>query len=128
MLKAHAVFLVKGDDEHVYYKVGRTKKLNKRIDEWIKQCGTNELYLRWWHPGPANERDRRIVRGCVEPGEPGLWCHRLERLVHLELADLALNAPYLDPQFPNTLANTADVKTSKKTPCPDCECSMLWSR
>ena len=32
-------------------------------------------------------------------GEKVLWHHRLEILVHLELTDLAVHAPYLNPGF-----------------------------
>ncbi|PCH38440.1 hypothetical protein WOLCODRAFT_65061 [Wolfiporia cocos MD-104 SS10] len=108
------------DDNRVYLKVGRTVVLNRRIDQWSKQCGSKEQYLRYWYPGPANEDDRVVMKGLVQQGDPGPWCHRLERLIHLELADLSLNAPYLDPQFPNIEAKLQDAKAAEKEKCPDC--------
>jgi hypothetical protein len=72
--------------------------------------------------------------------EPGPHCHRLERLVHLELADLAKNAPYLrpgwepgkpDPEDPLQLGEAAPKTTRQKrddanakmsgVECPDCK-------
>ena len=34
-----------------------------------------------------------LARGRVQVGDAGPWCHKVEKLVHLELADLALSAP-----------------------------------
>ncbi|KAG8684214.1 hypothetical protein FRC09_015542, partial [Ceratobasidium sp. 395] len=71
-----------------------------------------------------------LLKGKINPGEPGKYCHRLERLIHLELSDVALNGVHLTPVFtksakakstaaatPPTPSKT--VKIAKK-PCPDC--------
>ncbi|KAH8117614.1 hypothetical protein DFH11DRAFT_1576139 [Phellopilus nigrolimitatus] len=79
----------------IHLKVGRAKNLVKRIDEWGK-------HLRGWWPGTVDEGETSLMKGRVKPGEKGAWCHRLERLVHLELADLVVHAPYLNKNFPNT--------------------------
>jgi hypothetical protein len=92
----------------ILLKVGRTVNLVKRIDQWGKQCGSKEQILRGWWPGTVENDDGdsaangSLMKGRVKAGDKGPLCHRLERLVHLELADLAVNAPYLDPNFPNT--------------------------
>lgn len=116
-------------------KVGRAVNLVKRIDQWGKQCGSKEQTLRGWWPGTVEDDDDdahgSLMKGRVKAGAPGAWCHRLERLVHLELADLSLNEPYLDPDFPKVAAkaNGNGVGTSKKSataliasrkPCVDC--------
>ncbi|KII89231.1 hypothetical protein PLICRDRAFT_108997 [Plicaturopsis crispa FD-325 SS-3] len=88
----------------VQLKVGRAVNLVKRIDQWGKQCGSKEQILRGWWPGTVEADDGSLVKGRVKAGDKGLWCHRLERLVHLELADLSENAVYFDPGFPNTAA------------------------
>ncbi|EMD34427.1 hypothetical protein CERSUDRAFT_117298 [Gelatoporia subvermispora B] len=109
--------------KEIHLKVGRTVKLNKRLDEWSKQCGSKEQVLRGWWPGTVEADNGSHLRGRVLPGDPGLWCHRVERLVHLELADLALNAPYLEPEFPNVPAEGRDSTSParpRRKPCSDC--------
>lgn len=111
------------DSSHIQLKVGRAVKLTKRIDEWSKQCGSKEQVLRGFWPGGVEPDDGSLMKGRVRAGEKGLWCHRVERLVHLELADLSVNAPYLDPDFPNSKAKDTPARnetTSRREPCPDC--------
>jgi hypothetical protein len=121
--------------------VGRTVNLVKRIDQWGKQCGSEEQILRGWWPGTVEDDDNAangsLMKGRVKAGDKGPLCHRLERLVHLELADLALNAPYLEPDFLKTkqdiAGNGSGTSTPSKKPpgssvgkrahnkpCPDC--------
>lgn len=89
----------------------------KRIDQWGKQCGSKEQVLRGWWPGTVEDEDGdpaanvSLMKGRVKAGDKGPLCHRLERLVHLELADLAANAPYLDPDYPNNISKK-DVSSS----------------
>ncbi|KAF8590465.1 hypothetical protein K439DRAFT_1329947 [Ramaria rubella] len=88
----------------VKIKVGRAVKLVKRLDQWSKQCTSKEVILRGWWPGTVEDdgdtTGTSLLRGRIKAGEKGPLCHRLERLVHLELADLAVHAPYLEPGFP----------------------------
>ncbi|KAF8509565.1 hypothetical protein JB92DRAFT_3083753 [Gautieria morchelliformis] len=94
--------------DEIKIKVGRAVKLVKRLDQWSKQCTSKEVILRGWWPGTVEDDDgtngTSLLRGKIKAGEKGPFCHRLERLVHLELADLAVHAPYLEPGFPNTNA------------------------
>ncbi|KAG9010504.1 hypothetical protein FRB94_010270 [Tulasnella sp. JGI-2019a] len=85
----------------VNLKVGRAVNLVKRIDEWTKSCESKEPILRGWFPGPdeADHADISLMKGRVQAGSKGKNCHRLERLIHLELADLSINKPYLTPEF-----------------------------
>ena len=131
--------------KHVHLKVGRTNNLPKRITEWSKQCGTHEQTFRGsWPELPASQS---FLPGKLQAKVKGPNSHRLERLIHLELADLVTNTPYLLPGFPKKVApptpsgsgsgngdtqstptkkpkvkKDLDVKMSGKT-CPDCECS-----
>lgn len=105
------------DEDIVHIKVGRAVSLNKRIDEWSKQCGSKtQVLLGWW---PGNIHDKRLksslLKGCVEPGYQGRACHRLERLIHLELADLVLTETYLQKKFPNLNSQTDSKEEEKKT-------------
>ncbi|KAI6009392.1 hypothetical protein F5J12DRAFT_823253 [Pisolithus orientalis] len=95
-------------DAHlIQLKVGRTVNLKKRLDQWDKQCGSREQVLRGWWPGTVepdsdNGTNESLLRGQMKAGDPGPLCHRLERLVHIELADLSLYAPYLESEWPKT--------------------------
>jgi len=106
--------------EQIQLKVGRTKNLIKRIDQWSKQCGSKEQVLRGWWPGVAKEK-QELLKGTVVAGDPGPWVHKLERLIHLELADLSLAAPYLNGKFPDIEADTSSSRAALiRTTCPDC--------
>ncbi|KAK0487936.1 hypothetical protein IW261DRAFT_1655804 [Armillaria novae-zelandiae] len=90
------------DNKTVRLKVGRAVNVVKRLHEWGKQCGSKEQVLRGFYPRSVGDgRDETsLMTGHVilpEGGNEDVWCHRLERLIHLELADLAVNAVYLQP-------------------------------
>ncbi|KAI0713467.1 hypothetical protein C8Q76DRAFT_620845 [Earliella scabrosa] len=109
------------DSGLVHIKVGRAVKLTKRLAEWDKQCQSKQTHLRGFWPSTKDADDGNLARGRVQVGEPGAWCHKLERLVHLELADLAINAPYLDRDFPNVKGGSGNGdRVVSRTPCPDC--------
>lgn len=61
-----------------------------------------------------------MLTGMMRQGKPAKFCHRLERLIHLELADLSLNAPYLDPEEKDAVHKMA---TQSRKQCIDCELS-----
>ncbi|TCD70573.1 hypothetical protein EIP91_002603 [Steccherinum ochraceum] len=110
------------DKDHVHLKVGRAVNLNKRIQEWRNQCKSKEQILRGWWPGHQNNR-MGLLKGTVKPGLPGHFTHKLEHLVHLELADLMLNAPYLSDGWPNLTSapepSPKPTELTRKT-CVDC--------
>lgn len=100
----------------IHLKVGRAVNLVKRMDQWDKQCGSKEQVLRGWWPGTVEDDDggpTSLMKGRVKAGDKGPLCHRLERLVHLELADLAVNSPYLDPDFQTIAAKKKDKGKDK---------------
>ncbi|THH27060.1 hypothetical protein EUX98_g7125 [Antrodiella citrinella] len=103
----------------VHFKVGRTVSLNKRIKEWSKQCGSKEQVLRGFWPGHSN--DISLLMGTVNPGVPGPLNHKLERLIHLELADIMNNTPYLETSWPNSIRPPLpNEKVVPREPCLDC--------
>ncbi|KAI0702314.1 hypothetical protein BC835DRAFT_1264087 [Cytidiella melzeri] len=113
------------DDKHeyVYCKVGRTVKLNKRMDEWAKQCGSKSQHLRGRWPEVAGD-DAPNLMGRLQEGPRTKFCHRLERLIHVELADIAHNAQYLMTGFPSVapdFGESGSPKTKRKEPCADCD-------
>ncbi|KAF8305545.1 hypothetical protein DL93DRAFT_2089479 [Clavulina sp. PMI_390] len=120
----------------VHLKVGRAVNMVKRLDEWAKQCGSKEVVLRGWWPGKIIDDDGAgpsLLRGRVQAGDKGKFCHRLERLIHIELSDLVISEVYMTPEFLNpskasTKASDSDDSSSSRTPakklvrkkCPDC--------
>jgi hypothetical protein len=123
------------ETETIKLKVGRAVNLVKRIDQWGKQCGSKEQILRGFFPGTVEPDEDgnagSLMKGRVKAGEKGPSCHRLERLVHLELRDLVCSSIYLDPAWPNIdgSANTESKSGGSKdsndsntsaAPCPDC--------
>ncbi|KAF8556949.1 hypothetical protein OG21DRAFT_1436234 [Imleria badia] len=116
----------------IQLKVGRAVNLVKRLDQWDKQCGSKIQIPRGWWPGTVEDHDGTggsLLKGNIKAGDPGPFCHRVERLVHIELTDLSLHTPYLNPSWPN---NTPDPSSSagatsppkktaaKETICLDC--------
>lgn len=117
----------------IQLKVGRAVNLTKRVDQWSKQCGSKVPIVRGWWPGTVEDEsdddgtNGSLLTGNIKAGQPGPLCHRVERLVHIELADLVVHTPYLDSKFPNVDNSDTSPSTSgspKKAamkPCFDCE-------
>ncbi|KAL5490567.1 hypothetical protein ACEPAI_5400 [Sanghuangporus weigelae] len=81
------------DKDRFIVKVGRTSvHLNKRLDQWRKACPAMEPKLLGWWPGNIMIKNFRKtpIYSRIEPGPKGVYSRKLEKLVHLELADLAL--------------------------------------
>lgn len=96
-------------------KIGRANNVHRRMNEWTRQCGYNLSLVRWYpyvssspKPSPASSPTRRQPPGaaglypdlsqaqqqCPDSSSDGQQqvrkvpiAHRVERLVHLELAD-----------------------------------------
>ena len=102
--------------------------VGKRIDEWNKQCGSQVQVLRAFFPDTekgAGGGVPSVMKGRVRPGEPNPWCHRVERLIHLELGDLVTTEAYLDPEWPMGTSMKEDSATTqkkmlRKVKCDDC--------
>ncbi|KAI9568991.1 hypothetical protein HD554DRAFT_2094419 [Boletus coccyginus] len=113
----------------IQLKVGRAVNLVKRLDQWDKQCGSKTQIPRGWWPGTVDDDDDgtagSLLKGNMKAGDPGPFCHRVERLVHIELTDLSLHAPYLNPGWSSSTrdpgATTSPKKTTaKESTCLDC--------
>lgn len=121
------------DPDNIHLKVGRAVNLTKRLDQWDKQCGTKqrEHIIRGWWPGTVDDSGDAVtsgglLKGKVIAGEKGAYCHRLERLIHLELGDLVLSQQYLDPQFPKIdAANVKKTGVATKQKCTECGSPLL---
>ncbi|KAJ7168248.1 hypothetical protein C8R43DRAFT_983693 [Mycena crocata] len=129
------------DSSQIQLKTGRTTHLVRRLDQWNKQCSSKEHVLRGWFPGGVDPDTglpaTSLMKGRVDAGIKGPACHRLERLIHLELADLVAEGQYLKPNWksfkkgqppavdigsppstPNKKPAAAGLGTGPK--CPDC--------
>ncbi|KAM6500623.1 hypothetical protein JOM56_003637 [Amanita muscaria] len=114
------------DSTTIKFKIGRATNHVRRLDQWGKQCGSKEQVRLGIYPEPDAVTSN--LRGLQELDDTrkAAWCHRLERLIHLELADLVSAKAYLDPAWPTpkTLSksktnNTGDTCGDKR-PCADC--------
>ena len=130
------------DPTKLRLKVGYTEDLSRRMDQWQKKCHSQVHVLRGHWPGglvdepqdTENGSDASVTEGPAGPGPKGPLCHLVERLVHLELADLVVNGQYLDPDF--MLPKKSGIPTPPKIApkgrngkirfprdqCRDCEC------
>ena len=106
------------DKKTIHLKVGRATNLNRRMDQWGKQCGPKEQILRGFWSG-GMDKAGVPMEGLVQAEPKGPWCHRVERLVHIELTNLVEHTPYLDKRYPNVAANKEGGKKDVKR-CPDC--------
>lgn len=110
--------------DYIDLKVGRAVNLTERLKQWKTQCSSKSQVLRGFYPGSVDPDYNSLMHGRIQAGEKGPMCHRVERLVHLELADLVLNTPYLLPGWPNppemSKSSTPPKKPTPK-PCEDCQ-------
>src|ERR1700685_2116785 len=109
------------DPQKLCLKVGCTVDLPKRMNQWQKQCPLKEHILRGHWPGGLEDgpqdgaEDEHVASANADPpiiSPKGPLCHRVERLAHLELADLVVNKQYLDPDF--TLWQKSDTPSRPK--------------
>ncbi|KIJ60690.1 hypothetical protein HYDPIDRAFT_98280 [Hydnomerulius pinastri MD-312] len=83
-------------------KVGRTSiNVNKHLAQWNKQCPSKETITWGLWPEPIVSEDGETFFSLLKHNipmknlKPGIYHHRVEQLVHIELRDLAEYTPYL---------------------------------
>lgn len=135
----------------VIVKVGRTNELNRRLSEHFRHCGaTQQPVILGYYPSSASSepstsedpsepspdgnhetddtpaaesQSSDLSLAHLQPGEPAPFVQRLERLIHLELADVETNAPYLSVHYPGKASRGLRLGTATaRTPCASCEC------
>ncbi|OAX40339.1 hypothetical protein K503DRAFT_623933 [Rhizopogon vinicolor AM-OR11-026] len=97
------------DPEHegkLAFKVGYSKNVTDRYSRWKNICKYITGIRGWWPRSinAPNDYDESLVEKLItsnQQGDAGPMAGQLERLVHIELTDLATHAPYLHPSFPN---------------------------
>lgn len=69
------------EDKKILLKIGRASNVQRRLNEWTRQCGYNLSLIRYYpyHPStPREEEPPRTPRKVPH-------AHRVERLIHIEL-------------------------------------------
>jgi T5orf172 domain len=80
------------DTTTILLKIGRAANVHRRLSQWTKQCGQNITLIRYYpyspsasnsssHASPSKPNSNSRVPGRKVP-----HVHRVERLIHLELA------------------------------------------
>lgn len=80
-----------GQPGTIRLKIGRTSNVHRRLNEWSKQCSHNLTLIRYYpytNSSPSPSPARRPDSGhCQGHGRRVPHVHRVERLIHIELAD-----------------------------------------
>ncbi|KAF7551119.1 hypothetical protein G7Z17_g5264 [Cylindrodendrum hubeiense] len=73
-------------DKTMVLKIGRAANVQRRMNQWQRQCGYDIEMLRYYPYLPGASESSGVVPHMTP------HCHRVERLVHIELAGLGLRA------------------------------------
>ncbi|EEA24378.1 conserved hypothetical protein [Talaromyces marneffei ATCC 18224] len=82
-----------GQPGTIRLKIGRTSNVHRRLNEWSKQCSHNLTLIRYYpytnsSPSPSPSPARRSDSGHSQGHSRRVpHAHRVERLIHIELAD-----------------------------------------
>lgn len=78
-----------GKKKVVLLKIGRATNVQRRLNEWTRQCGHNLSLIRYYPYIPSGGSPAAAAGTGVTPRKVP-HSHRVERLVHLELAGRGL--------------------------------------
>ncbi|KAG2124536.1 hypothetical protein BD769DRAFT_875854 [Suillus cothurnatus] len=108
-------------------KIGYSNDVKKRHTEWKDKCRSSIKDVRGWWPRTiieAKDDDEMLIQELIgnnRQGDKGPMAEQLERLVHIELKDLATHAPYLHPNFPDVhFSDIPRLPKAKPKPCREC--------
>ncbi|KAL6407875.1 hypothetical protein AUP68_08902 [Ilyonectria robusta] len=73
-------------DKAMVLKIGRAANVQRRMNQWQRQCGYDIEMLRYYPYLPGASESSGVVPHMTP------HCHRVERLVHIELAGMGLRA------------------------------------
>jgi hypothetical protein len=78
----------KSGNKTMLLKIGRAANVQRRMNQWQRQCGYDIEMLRYYpYVGAANDQAGASRTPRMTP-----HCRRVERLIHIELAGLGLRA------------------------------------
>ena len=81
VLKVHAS--VSGDRPTILLKLGRASNVQRRMNEWTRQCGYNLSLIRYYPYIPSSPSEESPPSSPVKVPH----AHKVERLIHIELGD-----------------------------------------
>jgi hypothetical protein len=70
--------------QSILLKIGRAANVHRRLSQWAKQCSYNITLIRYY---PYQETQTQTSRGAATPPRKVTHVNRVERLIHLELAE-----------------------------------------
>lgn len=89
-----------GKEDKILLKIGRANNVQRRLNEWKRQCGYNISLIRYYpyvpsspSPSPAVSPGAVSRMQSLSPGSPGQprkvpYANKVERLIHLELGGM----------------------------------------
>ena len=71
----------------ILLKIGRASNVQRRMNEWTRQCGYNLSLVRFYPYVPTASRPNSSTTPASSTPQKVPHAHKVERLTHLELAD-----------------------------------------
>jgi hypothetical protein len=71
----------------ILLKIGRASNVQRRLNEWSRQCGHNLSLIRYYPYNPSSPHVSPPSRHGITTPTKVPHVHRIERLIHIELAD-----------------------------------------
>ena len=71
----------------ILLKIGRASNVQRRMNEWTRQCGYNLSLVRFYPYVPTSSRPNTSTTPTTPAPQKVPHAHKVERLIHLELAD-----------------------------------------
>ncbi|KAE8338065.1 hypothetical protein BDV24DRAFT_92625 [Aspergillus arachidicola] len=107
-------------------KIGRANNVQRRMNEWTKQCNHHITLIRYYpytpsSPGPSNGP-------ALEVGRKVPYVHRVERLIHLELDDYRVRDMGKCSECGREHQEWFEIKAQKEAIRSVDECIRRWVR
>ena len=103
-------------------KVGRTNDIVRRYKEHRRHCPSLRPTLLGYYPSNGENR-LDLAAGRLRPNKKTRSSHLLERVVHRELTDVAIHAPYLSPNGASGGLRLGAAQTHHA--CKSCKCVLV---
>lgn len=89
VMQTHAVRPAGANPATILLKIGRTSNVQRRLNEWTRQCGYHLTLIRFYPYISSLISPSRPTSSTASPALPAKipHAHKVERLIHIELAD-----------------------------------------
>ncbi|KAL2839933.1 meiotically up-regulated gene 113-domain-containing protein [Aspergillus pseudoustus] len=118
----------------VRLKIGRTSNVHRRLNEWTRQCSNHLTLIRYYPYMSSSHRSRSRCASTaptplgLEPGLKVPHVHRVERLIHLELADIRVRYLGACPECGKEHREWFEVAAERRALKRVDECIRRWVR